>query len=134
MNEYADEKNNYSSPYNLTNQMRMGSLVGRLMELFMSMTPTELQDVPTPLGEQQRSTLERCKFSDINASKIKREIDTDCAICQSKFELTDDVTLLPCGGHHYFHNDCINQWLGSFSKKCPVCRENIEDVLKNNKN
>jgi hypothetical protein len=106
----------------------------RLRNLYYNENPFgNLEDVPTPLRDEHKECLEKIKFSSITPEKIGRsEIDTDCAICQSAFEPTNDVIILPCSGNHYFHDTCIYPWL-ELSKKCPVCRENIEDTI-NNKN
>ena len=93
--------------------------------------PENLEDVPTPLNRDDINRLEKCTFSSITNEKIGRDIDSECAICQSSFEPTNNVIILPCAGHHYFHDTCISPWL-QISKKCPVCRENIEDTLRNN--
>ncbi|TXG62465.1 hypothetical protein EZV62_009459 [Acer yangbiense] len=56
----------------------------------------------------------------------------DCAVCLSKFELQDQLRLLPicC---HAFHADCIDTWLDS-NLTCPLCRSPINaseaDMLK----
>lgn len=55
----------------------------------------------------------------------------ECAICKTDFEGEDRITILPCEGRHFFHDECIDKWLAKLSKKCPLCRTNIEDVLKN---
>lgn len=90
-----------------------------------------LQDVPTPLGEEDRKTLVIKPFSEITTDEIGRpELDMECTICRSQYEPADEVTILPCDGHHYYHKHCIDQWLSQFSKQCPVCKANIEDVLK----
>lgn len=65
-----------------------------------------------------------------NSSQIK--ID-DCAICFDTISEQQRVKVLqPC--NHYFHNDCINQWL-IIEKRCPMCMrylhipdEEAEDV------
>ena len=33
----------------------------------------------------------------------------DCAVCQEKFSLDEEVRQLPC--KHYYHFDCIEPWL-----------------------
>ncbi|GAB4862008.1 hypothetical protein Ancab_037262 [Ancistrocladus abbreviatus] len=47
----------------------------------------------------------------------------DCAVCLSKFELHDQLRLLPicC---HAFHARCIDTWLAA-NQTCPLCRSPI---------
>ncbi|MXQ79803.1 hypothetical protein E5288_WYG006949 [Bos mutus] len=56
------------------------------------------------------------------------ESDTDekCTICLSLLEDGEDVRRLPC--MHLFHQLCVDQWL-AMSKKCPICRVDIETQL-----
>ncbi|XP_011770607.1 E3 ubiquitin-protein ligase ARK2C isoform X2 [Macaca nemestrina] len=56
------------------------------------------------------------------------ESDTDekCTICLSMLEDGEDVRRLPC--MHLFHQLCVDQWL-AMSKKCPICRVDIETQL-----
>ncbi|XP_065519364.1 E3 ubiquitin-protein ligase ARK2C isoform X2 [Lathamus discolor] len=56
------------------------------------------------------------------------ESDTDekCTICLSMLEDGEDVRRLPC--MHLFHQVCVDQWLAT-SKKCPICRVDIETQL-----
>ncbi len=48
--------------------------------------------------------------------------DTSCSICFEDFENYDNVRILPC--KHYYHINCINQWL-SKNSNCPICRRNV---------
>jgi len=41
-----------------------------------------------------------------------------CIVCQELFQADESVKVLPCS--HYFHVDCVNQWL-LVEKKCPMC-------------
>ena len=42
-----------------------------------------------------------------------------CAICYDAIHMKDVIKLIePC--NHYFHTNCINQWL-LVEKKCPMC-------------
>lgn len=48
--------------------------------------------------------------------------DAICAVCMVDYEDGDTVTTLPCPGNlHSFHAVCIRKWLGTYSKKCPIC-------------
>ena len=42
-----------------------------------------------------------------------------------EFKDDDEITPLPCHATHYFHTECIEQWL-SEKEECPLCREPID--------
>lgn len=46
-----------------------------------------------------------------------------CAVCQCDYEEGDRLTHLPC--RHAFHRDCVEKWLDSYSRHCPVCKETV---------
>lgn len=48
-----------------------------------------------------------------------------CAVCQVDFEAGEALTVLPCKGAHAYHPACIQQWLGEYSTKCPVCQQRV---------
>mmetsp|Transcript_24046 Transcript_24046/g.35785 ORF Transcript_24046/g.35785 Transcript_24046/m.35785 type:complete len:439 (-) Transcript_24046:274-1590(-) len=47
----------------------------------------------------------------------------ECSICFLEHEVNDRVTRLPCG--HFFHGECINEWLKKRCT-CPICRWELE--------
>ena len=50
---------------------------------------------------------------------------TNCVICADDIKFGDDIVILKCPGRHYFHAECIKQWL-TVKVMCPMCRsENI---------
>ncbi|KAH7387658.1 hypothetical protein KP509_16G035000 [Ceratopteris richardii] len=54
----------------------------------------------------------------------------ECAVCLSRFEVSDTLRLLPkC--KHAFHCECVDTWLSNHST-CPLCRKKVEaeDVLE----
>ncbi|KAI0744233.1 hypothetical protein C8Q80DRAFT_1106453 [Daedaleopsis nitida] len=49
-----------------------------------------------------------------------------CPICIVDFEEGDDLRVLPCEGHHRFHQECVDQWLLELSSSCPLCRQDFQ--------
>jgi len=94
-----------------------------LMNIFMDINQGSLEDVPTPLDTKKMNQFPTKKYSECD----DLENDT-CAICQAKYADDDQLTILPCNGHHRYHQNCIEEWLSKFSKKCPSCRQNLDDL------
>ena len=44
-----------------------------------------------------------------------------CPICLETYEEEDFVTSLPCDIRHYFHTECIEDWL-ELTMNCPICK------------
>jgi hypothetical protein len=89
-----------------------------------------LVNVPTPLSNNDRKTLTNKNYSELKIDDINnREIDTECSICRMEYEHDSIITILPCDGKHYYHKECIGEWL-EVSKKCPICKADIEDVIR----
>lgn len=61
------------------------------------------------------------KMSKIKKKNIKKYEDEECVICQEDFKLKDKLIKLYCG--HFYHKDCIDQWLREDNKnfRCPLC-------------
>jgi len=55
----------------------------------------------------------------------QKDVDenADCAVCQSTYELGEEVKQLPCT--HMFHIPCLDPWL-VLHDSCPICRCNLE--------
>lgn len=48
-----------------------------------------------------------------------RSMDTVCGVCQSDFELSDDILTLRCS--HVLHTNCYKQMRSNNLKNCPYC-------------
>ena len=59
----------------------------------------------------------------------------ECAICLSEFVEGEKVVPLSCNVQHYFHEQCIKQWIRT-KTQCPLCRAeiNAKDLAEFNKN
>ncbi|KAJ5072902.1 hypothetical protein M0811_09348 [Anaeramoeba ignava] len=49
--------------------------------------------------------------------------DLTCSICRCEYEDGEEIRRLPC--LHYFHKDCIDQWIKS-NPTCPICKTKIK--------
>ncbi|KAK7387468.1 hypothetical protein VNO78_28296 [Psophocarpus tetragonolobus] len=50
--------------------------------------------------------------------------ETECCICLGEFRDADKVKVLPVC-HHYFHCDCVDNWL-TLHSSCPLCRASLK--------
>jgi hypothetical protein len=75
-----------------------------------------------PPGRAEASTSSAISTGDTDLvpDAIGRET---CPICIVDFEEGDDLRVLPCEGHHRFHQQCVDQWLLELSSSCPICRQ-----------
>ena len=44
----------------------------------------------------------------------------DCPICLDNFSVESQILSTPCD--HFFHSECINNWMLTGSLTCPICR------------
>jgi hypothetical protein len=50
--------------------------------------------------------------------------DAVCAICLCDYEDDEELRKMKCG--HYFHKDCVDEWL-KLNRNCPLCKRDIEE-------
>ncbi|KAK9808802.1 hypothetical protein WJX72_003943 [[Myrmecia] bisecta] len=93
-----------------------------------TMTYEELQRLGESVGTVSRgmsaelaAALPLAKFGACAATQRASD-DEQCAVCRMEFERGEEVKLLPC--KHFYHPDCINQWL-NINKVCPVCHTEV---------
>eukprot|EP00403_Amphidinium_massartii_P032336 CAMPEP_0178445558 /NCGR_PEP_ID=MMETSP0689_2-20121128/40251_1 /TAXON_ID=160604 /ORGANISM="Amphidinium massartii, Strain CS-259" /LENGTH=220 /DNA_ID=CAMNT_0020070157 /DNA_START=324 /DNA_END=987 /DNA_ORIENTATION=- len=51
----------------------------------------------------------------------------ECSICSEAFGPDVPIKRTPCG--HLFHKECLGNWLGNYGRSCPLCRENLEELV-----
>ena len=51
--------------------------------------------------------------------------DMKCGICLEEYTEEDILRKMPCD--HFYHKDCIDEWLNNRSE-CPICKQNIRDA------
>jgi len=73
------------------------------------------------------ATSEDLRMLDLITWNDKRNCkNLECCICLDEFEKGAVVRILPC--MHGFHQTCIDTWLLSRQRKCPLCNQDILDA------
>ena len=58
-----------------------------------------------------------------------RLLDETCSICIGDYEEGDKIFEFKCIGGHYFHQDCLNKWMGQ-KNTCPLCKKFMDRRCK----
>ncbi|KAF9109919.1 hypothetical protein BGX27_006997 [Mortierella sp. AM989] len=56
-------------------------------------------------------------------AKLKENDPVECVICLEDFEDETELRVLPC--RHEYHVACIDNWLTTRKKFCPICKRDI---------
>ncbi|KAF9584886.1 E3 ubiquitin-protein ligase rnf13 [Lunasporangiospora selenospora] len=56
-------------------------------------------------------------------SKLKENDPVECVICLEDYVDETELRVLPCG--HEYHIPCIDNWLTTRKKFCPICKRDI---------
>ena len=84
----------------------------------------EFEDVKVTLTTEQFNNFTKKKAIDV----IENIINEDpCNICMENYKNDEIVVLLKC--NHYFHEDCIKNWLCNEKVTCPICRKDTREML-----
>lgn len=77
--------------------------------------------------KSRRGRLSRRKLNTLPIIKFNRETHAQifecCAICLEDFKNGDKIRELPC--KHGYHKSCIDPWLTSNRKVCPLCKRTV---------
>jgi E3 ubiquitin-protein ligase RNF13 len=77
--------------------------------------------------KSRRGRLSRRKLNQLPVIKFNREQHAQvfecCAICLEDFKNGDKIRELPC--KHGYHKSCIDPWLTSNRKVCPLCKRTV---------
>lgn len=76
------------------------------------------------VAREKIEQLRKVKFtSSMSRGKDENDCAVKCLVCQCSYEEGESLRCLPC--KHFFHEDCIDQWLLT-KDTCPYCRVSIE--------
>lgn len=66
-----------------------------------------------------KKTLKSTVRSKFTKTEVSESLVGDvCGVCMDQFVIAEKITKLSC--NHIFHTPCIDQWLSSYSTKCPI--------------
>jgi len=68
-------------------------------------------------------TLDEKELADLNKELVETKQKDRCTICLQDINPGEYMTTLKCS--HYYHYECITEYLKEFDYKCPICREDV---------
>eukprot|EP00828_Plagiopyla_frontata_P049216 TRINITY_DN9711_c0_g1_i3.p2 TRINITY_DN9711_c0_g1~~TRINITY_DN9711_c0_g1_i3.p2 ORF type:complete len:104 (+),score=15.73 TRINITY_DN9711_c0_g1_i3:41-313(+) len=76
-----------------------------------------------PASENALQRLQPTKYKKMELNPTGNETDK-CMICLQEYEEDNPIIILKCSNKHYFHEECIKNWL-QINGVCPACRQKI---------
>tara|TARA_B100000575_G_scaffold197010_1_gene159330 strand:- start:5 stop:538 length:534 start_codon:yes stop_codon:yes gene_type:complete len=78
----------------------------------------------TRIIRQNRRSRQEINVDNLNTLLLCNELpDESCSICLEDFKTGDNIKKLNCT--HIFHKECLEPWLNSNNRNCPMCRTDI---------
>jgi hypothetical protein len=120
----------FNSTFNSFNSVFNSTLINNLFGILLEGTEnyndndTNFDDVKVTLTKEQFDTLP-CEIINSDNENVYKTLE--CNICMDEYKQDDKVVKLFC--KHYFHKDCIKNWLCDERVTCPICRKDIRETL-----
>jgi len=85
---------------------------------------TELQgESSASLGAATQEEVDALPIKIFDMKKMKENDPETCAVCIDDFKDGDKLRVLPC--RHEYHVECIDLWLTTRKRFCPICKRSI---------
>ncbi|CAL8071451.1 unnamed protein product [Calicophoron daubneyi] len=101
----------------LQGDIRNYALNPTMFDNLITLLMNQLQVGPPPASDAAIAELPVIKLTEELVEKYKT-----CSICFDDYQLSEDVTRLPC--QHVYHTTCVNTWLKQHAT-CPICRKDL---------
>lgn len=97
------------------------------------MSYEQLLELQEMIGHESRGASSRAidslrisSFGEVctGSEEVEAGHEQVCAICQCEFDEEDQLKILKC--MHFYHTECIVQWL-NINKVCPVCNHEVTE-------
>ncbi len=87
----------------------------------------ELDDVKITLTKEQFDKFEKKSISELKSLDKNDNCNSNCSICMDSYKEKDNIVMLKC--NHYYHEECIENWLCNQKVTCPICRKDTREML-----
>lgn len=90
-------------------------LYNYICKLFFCSILTSDSQLDATRGSEVNQSTTHVLISNLISRKFVNEFQSskECPICCKEYTDQDDITPLPCHVSHYFHTDCLEEWLNN---------------------
>ena len=103
------------------NDSELSSFHSFLLHAILSSHPAFQR--PKTVSKSNIQKLPSFIFDKSATTQLSANTSTTCNICLLDYKDGDKCRELNC--KHGFHQECVDEWLGSGSNSCPLCREKV---------
>lgn len=104
------------NPFNFFQSTNPFAILNQIMR-------NNFSDVKIVSTKDEISAMNVKKYGDIKNENFTKS--RQCNICLEDYQDDEEILLLKC--NHYYHKDCITNWISKESNKCPICKEKVSE-------
>lgn len=88
------------------------------------LTEAQVRTVSETMKKNEATT----RSEDNNSTGGNNDEDHHCAVCIDELDDSSEIMTLPC--QHQFHTDCLLPWLTERQSKCPLCKFDVMEYVR----
>lgn len=91
-------------------------------------TPEDYDLLMSLHAKPNTKVLGQHQLSNVGEHFVADHAADTCAVCLSEMAAGEKLCRLACRGRHVFHSNCIDEWLTTASRCCPIDQQDLAEL------